>query len=116
MGLPSLITIRRSNWILMMPVPITTEETQTRDMGNYEEAIADYNKAIDLDQNYIGPYRSRGDLQLHLKQYAAAIATYTEVIRLEPNDANLYSNRGVAKNLLNKPDEALIDLNEAIRI
>ena len=36
-------------------------------------------------------------------------------IRLKPDDAKAYSNRGAAKNLLGKHQEALTDLDEAIR-
>ncbi|WP_072622139.1 tetratricopeptide repeat protein [Spirulina major] len=44
------------------------------DMNRYEEAIADYTRAIELDSKLAHVYANRGDLYKALKQYETAIA------------------------------------------
>ena len=40
------------------------------DRGDYTGAIADYDKAIELDPNYALAYTNRGTTKAHLKQYS----------------------------------------------
>jgi tetratricopeptide (TPR) repeat protein len=55
-----------------------------------EEAIADYNQAIDLAPDQPDPYLNRGTALEGLGQWQAAIADYTTVLRLNPEDAAEY--------------------------
>ncbi|WP_156331804.1 tetratricopeptide repeat protein, partial [Planktothricoides sp. SR001] len=55
------------------------------DLKKYDLAIADYNKAIALDQNYAHPYYSlgliaetTGDIQTAIKNYEKAAALYQQ--------------------------------------
>ena len=46
-------------------------------LKQYTEAIADYDKAIELEPNLVEAYTNRGNAKTNLKQYSEAIADYT---------------------------------------
>jgi len=85
------------------------------DNGDYYGAIADYNKAIELDPG-AGAYYNRGISKNSLKDYYGAIADYTKSIELNPNYANAYSNRGISKNSLKDYNGAIADFTKAIEL
>ena len=70
--------------------------------GEYDKAIADYNKALSLDPNHASTYLNRGCVWDDKGEYDKAIADYSEAIRLKPSDAIAYGNRG---NTWNKKGE-----------
>lgn len=51
-------------------------------LENYDGAIADYNKAIDLDINYASAYYERGQLRMDLKMYKQGVEDFAKVKEL----------------------------------
>ncbi len=84
--------------------------------GKYDEAIAEYTKAIELDPNFAYAYNNRGVAYKNKGQYDLAIADYNRAIELDPNDADYWNNKGVALNKLGRPDEAMECYNKALQI
>ena len=82
----------------------------------FEEAIANYDKAIYRKQGDAFIYYSRGLAKTKLEEYEVAIVDYNEAIRLNPNDASAYYQRGFAKVKLGRREAAIVDYNEAIRL
>jgi tetratricopeptide (TPR) repeat protein len=70
--------------------------------GKYEEAIVNYNKAIELDPQYAVAYYNRGNAYHKLGQDVEAIVNYNKAIELNPKDAAAYYNRGVAYAILSE--------------
>ena len=60
------------------------------DLGQYENAIDNYTKAIQLDPDYAKAYLNRGNAYDDLDQYQRAIQDYDKVIQLDPDDATAY--------------------------
>jgi tetratricopeptide (TPR) repeat protein len=56
--------------------------------GNWDAAIASYEKAIDLAPRTAGTHVELGDALTRLARYAEAIASYTEALRISPRDLN----------------------------
>jgi tetratricopeptide (TPR) repeat protein len=56
------------------------------ELGQYQLAIEDFNKAISLKQDYADAYYNRGYAYTNLGQYQRAIEDYNEVIRLKPDN------------------------------
>jgi len=105
--------------------------------GMKDEAESDYSHAIKADpdkfSSFIDPdstealfddevsstketaarYIHQGLEDLKNENYHEAIESFTEAINLSSNDAVCYINRGRAYIELNKPDEAMVDLNRA---
>ena len=86
------------------------------DAGEYDDAITDYNQAIDLDSNIAAAYYNRGVAYTKLGKYAEAIADYDQAITLDPQDAAAYNNRGIAYRNLGKYAEAIADCTQAIAL
>ena len=66
------------------------------DKGEYDLAIAEYTKAIELDPENAVAYNGRGDVYYDKGELALAIADYTQAIKLDPQYAVAYYNRGNA--------------------
>ena len=86
--------------------------------GDYQEALADYNRAIQIDPDYAVAYNGLGFLkQTKLNDYKGALADYNRAIQIDPNYAVAYSNRGALKqDKLHNYEGALADYNRAIQI
>ena len=63
---------------------------------NYSEAIAQYDKALALDANAAGTWRSKGEAQVNLYDYSAAVQSYRRVTELDPYDWWAYLQCGYA--------------------
>ncbi len=84
--------------------------------GKMDEAIADYDKAIELDPKDASVYYNRGVANSKQGKYEEAIADYDKAIELDPKDASVYYNRGYAKDELKKYEEVIADYDKAIEL
>jgi len=85
------------------------------DLGKFEDAIQNYDKAIELDSNVNSAcYYNRGTAYFSLGKFEDAIQDYNKAIDLNPNDESVYYNRGVAFIYLNEYEKAIENLSKAI--
>lgn len=61
--------------------------------GEYELAVSDYNKAIELNPADAASYLNRGQAYSAKKSYDLAILDYDKTIQLDPKDSTAYLNR-----------------------
>ncbi len=87
-----------------------------QDQQKYELALADWNKAIEINPNYAEAYLNRGNLYKNLQKYELALADYSKAIDINPNYAYAYYNRGNLYKNLQKYELALADYSKAIKI
>ena len=85
-------------------------------LGEREEAIADFDMAINLQPNYANDYYYRGMVKAQLGQADEAIVDFDEAIRHNSNHVTAYFNRGLMKNNLQQYELAVLDFDEAIRL
>ena len=81
-----------------------------------EEAISQFDEAIQLDPRHVGAYNNRGIAYQNLGQYDQAIQDYDEAIRLNPQNTMTYNNRGSVYHTLGQHRRAIQDYDEAIRL
>jgi tetratricopeptide (TPR) repeat protein len=62
--------------------------TLYRDLGRYEEAVAAFQRAIELDPKYASPYLTLGVIYMALNRLDEAIATLERGIELGPENAS----------------------------
>jgi len=82
----------------------------------YDQAIADCNKAIELDPKLAALYLNRGNAYKGKKHYDQAIADYNKAIELDPKFALAYINRGRTYSGKKQYDQAIADCNKAIEL
>ncbi|MGB7520585.1 MAG: tetratricopeptide repeat-containing serine protease family protein [Spirulinaceae cyanobacterium] len=85
-------------------------------LGNYDEAISDFTRAIEIAPNYANAYNNRGATQGKLGNHEEAIADFNRAIELNPDFAEAYYGRGVEKSELGDYDEAIPDFSRAIEL
>ncbi|MCK9611963.1 MAG: tetratricopeptide repeat protein [Bacteroidales bacterium] len=78
-----------------------------------EEAIKDFNKAIELDPLFDQPYYYRANLKFSTLDYQGAIADYNKAIEINPAFTDAYANRGNLYQSINEHEKACADWRKA---
>jgi tetratricopeptide (TPR) repeat protein/S1-C subfamily serine protease len=79
-------------------------------------ALADFNKAIDINPDWAMSYNNRGLIYYEQKKSDLALADFNKAIDINPRLAEAYNNRGGLYYEQKKSDLALADFNKAIDI
>jgi uncharacterized protein (TIGR02145 family) len=101
--------------MLKMAGKYVARGTMYKNKGDYDQAIANYTKAINLDHNYMMAYDNRGDMHCKKGDYGQAIADYTKAISIDPSYMVAYSSRGNAYYNKGNYNDAIADYTKVIR-
>jgi len=80
---------------------------------DYQRAIADYDKVIDMQPGNAFGYFNRANVKVRLKDYNGAIQDFSKAIEKEPGLAEAYFNRALTLIYLNDVHTACRDLSVA---
>ena len=87
------------------------------ELADYEEAILDYNKALELSPTEIClVYSMRGNAKRNLSDFDGAISDQNKALDFDPLYADGYFNRGIAKFQKGDSDGAIEDYTQVINI
>ena len=86
------------------------------DQKKWDLALADYNKAIQINPDFAQAYINRGFVYHEQKKWDLALADYNKAIQINPEFAQAYNNRANLYSEQKKWDVALADYNKAIQI
>jgi hypothetical protein len=84
-------------------------------LGNNGQAIADFNKAIEIRPDYIKAYNNRGNAYNELGNYRQAIEDLNRAIANNSGYTEAYYNRGNSYNKLGNYRQAIEDYDRAIQ-
>jgi len=84
--------------------------------GEYKRAISDYNKAIEINAEFVVAYLNRGYTYSKMDEHKKAISDYTRAIEINPRYAIAYNNRGFVYRKMGEYDKAISDYTKAIEI
>ncbi|MEQ9624300.1 tetratricopeptide repeat protein [Coleofasciculus chthonoplastes] len=85
-------------------------------MERYEDALDDYNQAIELDPHSIWAIAYRGLTYRSLKRYQEALQDFDQAIALDPNYVWAIARRGRTYCEMERYEEALRDYDRAIAL
>ncbi len=81
-----------------------------------KEAIADFNKSVELFPDYAIVYNNRGNALMDLGEPEQAILDFSRAIELAPGYGAAFNNRGNAQLVLERKEEALRDFRKAVQL
>ena len=84
--------------------------------SNPEEAIADFDRVIELDPENLRVYGNRGVAKAALGLHWEAIADFDRAIKLDPENAKGYLGRATAKGGLGLHQEEIVDFDRVIEL
>jgi lipoprotein NlpI/ABC-type multidrug transport system fused ATPase/permease subunit len=84
--------------------------------GDWQLAISELSRAIDLIPSYAEAYYGRGCAYGESGQYERAIEDYTRVIHLEPSFMPAYRDRGSCHMALENYENAMADCTKALQL
>ncbi|MBA2268751.1 MAG: tetratricopeptide repeat protein, partial [Nitrosopumilus sp.] len=83
---------------------------------NNQEAIACYDKAIEINPQYADAYNNKGLSLYYLGDYQEAIACYDKAIEINPEYADTFYNKGMALSAISKFAEAISSYEKTLEI
>lgn len=131
---------KRSRWIKVLseahvytgvprPTPGRTMESELMDAatyvnrgitygskGQYDQAISDFNKALEINPTLTQAYVNRGIAYGLKGQHDQAISDYNKALELDPRNAGAYYYRGLAYGRKGQYDQAISDYSKALEI
>jgi Tfp pilus assembly protein PilF len=84
--------------------------------GKYNEALADYNRALELRPDDPDTLCNQGTTYGELGRYDKALADYNRALELKPDNPDTLCNRGTIYYKLGMYNEALADYNRALEL
>ena len=100
----------------MIPEELLELGKQKADAQDFLGAIADFNRAIEINPDYAEAYEYRGHAYFILENPEKAISDLTQAIEINPNKAEVFRFRAFYQISVNKVSESLADCNQAILI
>jgi tetratricopeptide (TPR) repeat protein len=97
-------------------VAYTNRGVAFRIRGGVQRALADLNRAIELDSSLAPIYANRGLVYMYMGEPDPALADFNRALELDPNNPAFYLNRGAVHQRLKDKDRALADYTRAIEL
>ena len=85
-------------------------------LHEYDKAVADFSKVIDLQPDHAASWGDRGAAYIGLRQYDKAIADCSKAIDLDHDYARAWSTRAIAYSKLGRYDDAITNYSQAIKL
>jgi len=85
-------------------------------LGKLDQALSDYNVAIEINPKIAVAYNNRGSAYAAMGKQDQAFSDFSKAIEIDPKNWNAYNNRGIAYAAMGKQDQAFSDFNKAIEI
>lgn len=89
---------------------------QYGDLHHYTEAIADYDKAIQLKSDFVAAYLNRAVALARLEKYDAAYADFDVVLKINPTNVSAINSRAALNFLLGNYQAAIDDYQRYLKL
>ena len=85
-------------------------------MGDYPAAIADFDRALEINPKYAEAYNNRGVAKHNMGDYALAIVDFNEALSIDRDFAAAYNNCGLAQSSMGEHAAAIADFDRALKV
>jgi tetratricopeptide (TPR) repeat protein len=85
-------------------------------LNDYQGAIGDLDRAIDISPRSSGNYNARGLAKAAVGDLQGSMSDFSQAIIFNPQSSEAYINRGASKSRLNDHEGAIADYKQAIAI
>jgi tetratricopeptide (TPR) repeat protein len=86
------------------------------DEGKWNEAIAEYTKAIELKPDFVEAYSNRASVYTDMGEYDKAIVDCTKAIELDPQSTIPYYNRSIAYLYKGEYEKTIADCDKILEL
>jgi tetratricopeptide (TPR) repeat protein len=84
--------------------------------GDWKDALADYNKVIELKPDSVAAYYNRASVRQTNGDWSGALDDFNKAVELNPKFVGAYYSRGALKNANGDVDGALADFDKVIEL
>lgn len=84
-------------------------------LNRYEEALAAYNRALELSPKDPAILNNKGDTLRKLKRHGEALLAYEQATQFDSTNAAIFNNKGDVLQVLNRHGEAVIAYDQALQ-
>lgn len=84
--------------------------------GDYVQALASYEKALEIQPNNFSIWDVRGDALKNLSRYEEAVASYDKALKIQPDYPYSWWSRGDVLERLGRYEEAVASYDKALKI
>ncbi|WP_228060151.1 tetratricopeptide repeat protein [Plectonema radiosum] len=99
-----------------LPVALSWRGLTNRNMGNYEDALKDFDRAIEIDPNNKRAIAHRGITYRFMKRNEDALQDFDRAIEIDPDYTWAIAQRGFTYRQMKRYEDALKDFDRAIEI
>jgi len=99
-----------------VPLAYNNRGIAKADAMKFDDAIADYRKAIAIDSTFFKAYYNMGLSKYQTRKLDEAIDHFNQAIKLDPDNPNYYSDKGLAESELKNNEAAMRDYEKAIAL
>jgi len=99
-----------------IPVAYNNRGACLSEIGQFDKAIEDFDKAIAINSSYSLAYNNRGKIFLQRGMVDWAIKDFDKAIALNPSFSIAYNNRAMAFSKMGQLDKAMVDYDKAIAL
>ncbi|MBD2409905.1 protein kinase [Nostoc calcicola FACHB-389] len=86
------------------------------DLQRYQEALAVYEKAVNIRPDYAQGWNGQGKTLSQLKKYKDALAAYDKAIQIKPDYLEAWIGRGLVLDNLERYQEAIASFDKALEL
>ncbi|MBW4646160.1 MAG: tetratricopeptide repeat protein [Goleter apudmare HA4340-LM2] len=86
------------------------------DLQRYQEALAVYEKAVNIRADYAQGWYGQGQTLDKLNQYQAALIAYDKAIQIQPDYLEAWSGRGFSLQKMQRYQEAIASFEKALEL
>ena len=112
----ALLSCNRVIQLRNFPEAYNTRGAILKKLGRHEEALSDFNLALEINTNFVDAYNNRGVLVQELGDPASSISDYNNAIRLRSDYVEAWANRASAYQDLNQLDDTLSNYTHALKL